>query len=132
MPDIVAFLKERIDEEEEIARRAAFGWGAEWKVKDPGDDWACIAAEGSLNVASSEDIDVIRHACRWDPARVLAEIAAKRAILAADPARGARSYLDDVTAFALAAWERTLLVLVQPFASHPDFDPAWESRADGS
>lgn len=96
---------------------------------------------------------VAAHIARWDPARVLAEVAAKRAVAAlhtpchveSDPwsctsghygSRGigldgtqparcgvcVESFLYEET---LPSPCPTLLALVQPYAAHPDFDPAW-------
>lgn len=66
------------------------------------------------------------HIARWDPARVLAECAAKRAIVNGfRPHPNARD-LNDVHMFIHAA----ILPLAQPYADHPDFDPAW--RLDGA
>ena len=128
MADLVTFFRARLDEEEDVAKRAAFGWGPDWTLReDEADDSAYLVAEGSPRAAWSEDSDVIEHAATWDPSRVLAEVAAKRAILDADPASGARTFLDDTTRAALATWERAVLALAQPYADHPDFADAWRT-----
>ena len=78
---IVAYLNERLDEEEGVALRAAFGWGAEWTVNRQNDDSAVLAATGTPRAAWSEDIDVITHAAAWNPARALLSIETRRVIL---------------------------------------------------
>lgn len=128
-PDLVAFLRARIDEDEDVAKRAAFGWGSAWTAV-VADEWSTISADGSPRVASSEDGDVMSHAARWDPARVLAEVAAKRAIIDAlvwftpdtewsdfaEPGRGVENPATDA-----------LRAMARVFAGHPDFDSAWKA-----
>ncbi|WP_372595676.1 DUF6221 family protein [Actinotalea sp.] len=63
-------------------------------------------------------------------ARVLAQCAALRRVvdlLSEAEATGDRlgPYTDDATVGAALALEATLRALVQPYADHPDFDPAW-------
>ena len=127
MSDLIEFLRARLDEEQDLARRAAFGWGAEWTAVRDEDDWARVTADGSLNVAGSEDVDVIRHAACWDPARVLAEIAAKRAAIdehvVDDDPTGEGVFCNSCDRFDYPC--RTLRALAQPYSSHPDYDPEW-------
>lgn len=80
---ITEFLLARLSEDEDHAKRAAFGWGAEWQVVPENDEeWSSINADGKEDVVGSEDADVIVHIGTHDPSRVLAECAAKRAIIA--------------------------------------------------
>lgn len=64
MSDLVAFLRDRLADDERLARAVPVGRG------------------GSVGGTSLEGTD---HYGRWDPARVLAEVQAKRAILDAYP-----------------------------------------------
>lgn len=64
MNDLVGFLKARLAEDEQVAREASIG-GSEWP-----------------NSPYESAGPVVLHSRRHDPARVLAEVAAKRAILA--------------------------------------------------
>ena len=85
MSDLVAFLQARLDEREDTAKRAAFGWGSEWTVRRHEDDeeWSSVDADGMRDMVSSEDADVTRHIALHDPAAVLADIAAKRSLIRA-------------------------------------------------
>ena len=56
------------------------------------------------------------HAARWDMTRVLAECTAKRGIITESFANE-RGDMDQ--------WEGVLEWLALPYASHPDYDPAW-------
>lgn len=82
--DLIAWLRAQLDEDERVARAAAilpYGcaeWfsGAEGCVfgKDPASELHVRGAVLSLD-------DIGAHIARWDPARVLAEVEAKRRIL---------------------------------------------------
>lgn len=78
---------------------------------------------------------ITEHLMRWDPGRVSAEVGAKRAILSIHcPANGDPAYCQGCGASFQEEWmERieecpTLLALVQPYADHADFDPAWRTE----
>lgn len=80
--DLVAFLKSCVDEDERVAKAATSGpWSA---VESYPDAWVIngptynIASEGRDGDISSGDS---AHIARHDPARVLAEVAAKRRII---------------------------------------------------
>ena len=78
--ELIAYLRERIAEEEALALAA--------QVSDPA-PWATPYLAGRLldgqGVLVAEVTDsAAAHMIRWDPARVLAECAAKRAILDLD------------------------------------------------
>jgi len=68
MIDLVAWLRAQLDEDEQVARAAQERTPAPW-VGDE-DDWDDVA-----------DARVIRHIVMWNPARVLAEVEAKRRTL---------------------------------------------------
>ncbi len=160
MTDIVEFLADRLDEEAVAARAATPGpwtWTGEQCYageSNCGDDhkhnWGHMGpdldgpGDGDLVLYSSgHDADQItvsradaEHIARYDPPRVLADVAAKRAIL--------REYRDAVTArdadptdvsariavFTLG--QLVLRPLVQQHADHPGFDPAWSITDTGS
>jgi hypothetical protein len=84
MDELVAFLRQCLDQDERVAREASdaarsANWiaGAEGSVisTDPQSELHIRGA-----VLSLDDIGV--HIARWDPARVLAEVEAKRRIIA--------------------------------------------------
>jgi len=78
---IVQFIAAQLDADEaaiEAIEDRSEPWRGEWEIKNSTlytyNGW-CLAAYGNWNP------DVLRHIVRWDPARALAEIAAKRRIL---------------------------------------------------
>ncbi|SFK92400.1 hypothetical protein SAMN05216275_14152 [Streptosporangium canum] len=77
MSDLVAFLRARLDEDEQTAR-AAHGpnWNAEKRDVAYGDEWV-VSAMTRADAA---------HIARHDPARVLREVEAKRQIINEHPA----------------------------------------------
>jgi hypothetical protein len=107
--DLVAFLNARLDEDEQIAQATCCpDWTDEgWKVLDSN----AALDEGLVaqTVQFQTDAD---HIARWDPARVLADVQAKRQILEHEDMWGEDSTI--------------LQFLAQPFADHPDFDPSWK------
>lgn len=118
---IVEFLLARLAEDEAVARKASQG---DWEVMSAArtaSDGKDIFSEGSGVVAFCCESDGAltgedaAHVARHDPQRVLAEIAAKRAIFYGG---GDCSPFRD---FALRA-------LAQPYADHPEFDPAWRTE----
>lgn len=130
--DIAEFLTARYDEEQQLAKRAmgqyADGspWGPHWTYDR---EHFRVLIDGQLAAAVEETSDVDgEHIAYHDPAHVLADIAAKRAVLA---------YLQRVTEVMLDAnlWTladpRTTAMrqLAAPYADHPDFRPEW--RIDG-
>jgi len=119
--DLIAFLRARLDEDEAAARVAEEEIGdARWRqsscaivaVADPSTLPKPPFGLAGL-VTDAMVTECIWHAVRWDPARVLAEVTAKRAVLALCEPWG------------LAEDVAVLRLLAQPHAAHPDFDPAW-------
>lgn len=144
VPDLTEFLHARIAEDEATAR-AAFsgqadpenGWGAERSVAG---GWTIVPHVGVIH----EEVQAL-HVARWDPARVLAEVAAKRAMLKlhehipswdaaqaagddGDPGFGCRTCHSQDGEVQSCGWCPTILALAQVDAEHPDFDPAWRLR----
>jgi hypothetical protein len=148
--DIAEFLTACLDAEEAAARATS---SLRWRTDDPfGSDIVIPADEPSYAangkaVASCMETNGYRpgslpdaaHIAYWDPARVLADIAAKRAIVAehasTDDGSGVLtvcrvcSYRDIWERYSDPAPCRTLRLLAAVYTSHPDFDPAW--RTDG-
>lgn len=143
---LTAFLLDRIAEDELVAQAATLG---PWR-HDPAKEWhtdramlarakagrltfdgeefvaagshsapACVAATGpSDDLQSMADAD---HIARHDPARVLAECAAKRALIAAHNTQVAD---DDPSAWIVGS-NVILRQLAGVYADHPGYDPAW-------
>jgi hypothetical protein len=97
--DPAAFLRARLDEDERLATLAR----PEFFTPE------CLAVFASAGDAA--------HVIRHDPARVLREVAAKRAILELH-AQG--------TDWDGEPWPcSTIRALIAIWRDHPDFDPAW-------
>jgi hypothetical protein len=102
--ELVAFLTARYDEEEDAARIAA------------------ATPDAAQNIT------------RWHPAHVLADIAAKRAIVEEHTCQCPDPDCGDCGACSgyhhadpTPAPCTTLRLLVQPYAERPDFDPQWRA-----
>ena len=119
-PDLDGFLLARIAEDQRLAAGAAAATGqASWD-------------HGAAGEVPKEAADHVAH---HDPARVLAECAAKRRLVLA--CRDTRPDLRLLGArpegldFPLAPTDRhqlaalTLALLALPYAAHPDYRPAW-------
>lgn len=113
MDELVSFLRACLDEDERAARAATAGpwvWSREY-VTPPGYHHRDI---GPLEPGDAA------HMARWDPARVLAEVRVKRALLE----ETIRPYLGaDTTSGRVAAIALRLLAL--PYADRPDHREEW-------
>ena len=134
--DLSEFLNARIAETEKIARNC---WGddqAGWWHYTGGEH---VADDDGATVCEAVMSNEAIHIARWDPAHVLAWCAAVRVIVAEHHhvegcgclhnahghQFGCRTCHEDQGYVLSAGWCDTLLALAQPFAGHPDFDPAW-------
>jgi hypothetical protein len=130
---LVVFLRARLDDDEEVARAASPG---PWKPNAEHDE---VVAVDDITVADGFALSnrqlraTVDHIVRWDPARALADIEAKRRIIdlyeitVADkpwqtepdlgPTQGAR---------AGALW-LTLRLLALPYAERPDYRQEWKA-----
>lgn len=129
--DMAEFLTARLDEDAQAARLCS---GMHLSTYLEGDDegWAVESSDGDYGAIIGGQA-LAEHIARHDPARVLADVAAKRAILAdhhrtpmdpewCDRCDTGESLDNQVSADYPCP---TLLALAQPYAEHPDFDPAW-------
>lgn len=159
MVTLVEFLEARIAEDQAVAEAADPGTWAfadDFEMHGVGNIVSQTADGQQFNIAydhdreagyGAVDVDNATHIVRWDPARVLAECAAKRKVIDLH-----RMALGDGTEFKRGGfWEQvqvvgcvnctvcsitgdvciiegpceTLLALAAPYASHEQFDPAW-------
>lgn len=123
--DLTAFITARLDEDEAIAKAAA---NRHWLTDDniitlhPEHD-----GDGFMSWPTRADA---QHAANHDPARVLREVAAKRAIVARYE-RGAAGELPEWTAgreliqAALAVLRAALSDLASTWSDHPDYRCEW-------
>ncbi len=118
MSDLVGWLREQLDKDEVGARRAA---GVGYIPPD---------------VLAFTIGPWMRHARTHDPARVLAEVAAKRAIIECwldyettiDGEWGCCHRTPDIEAGLCPNTDHVLLrALAQPYADREGFDPAWRT-----
>jgi hypothetical protein len=134
--DLLAFLCARIDEDERVAMAAARAantdtWidGAEGSVLGIGGDMHLRGAVNSID-------DIGPHIARWDPARVLAEVEAKRRILEEHRLASYRaSWDEDQDICGTCRYDNgldvypypcpTVRLLALPYADHPDYRDEW-------
>lgn len=115
MSDLVAFLRARLDEDEQAAERA----------QGEGQSWAWVQPE-ALDANRYPSLEQAEHIARHDPARVLAEVAAKRALL--DVHRddyGSCSTCGTAGEYDVPWPCTTVELLALPYANHPDYRSEW-------
>lgn len=139
MDDLVRFLRDRLDEDERTARAATPGpwWhnpGKQWLEGEAFERYDLSKGEEFVGyggphpftgaVASTGPADHMQsmkdaaHIARHDPARVLAEVEAKRRILTAY-----ENY--DREAPELDVPDSVIRLLALPYAGHPDYRKEW-------
>lgn len=118
MTVLVRFLRARLDEDEQAAH-AAFSGQA-----DPENGWGAERSEWYRHTTITPHVGMIHeavqadHVVRWNPARVLREVEAKRQLI-------------EMCAESLGSYEesgfatQTLMRLALPYADHPDYNPDW-------
>jgi hypothetical protein len=128
--ELVEFLRTRLDEDEQRAKAATPGpWMPEGD--DDTDDEVWTAHDGEHGELVGDTVAYVRggermranvaHIARHDPARVLAEVDAKRRIIA--ECERTLAYEDHGHAVA----EFVLQGLALPYADHPDFREEWRA-----
>jgi hypothetical protein len=139
MDDLIEFLRARLDEDEQAARRAAdYDDGAAHDVEGPPGTWTCLdeskwfgpSYRGGViapRIGNVNAPELGAHIVRHNPARVLAEVDAKRRIVdlmvrTLEWAEG-DSEVDHYGG--LSAAEDTLDLLALPYAGHSDYRPEW-------
>jgi hypothetical protein len=147
---LVEFLLARLDEDARKARAAETGrrWEAltradsgpqvrvgDGDMDDPGPEWRREVVHPMWHCDDELDgcPDVARgwiaeaeHIARHDPARVLAEVAAKRLILEYAPPKAHGTFDDGWRRGQMAFHAHTLRLLALPYAGHPDYQEEWK------
>lgn len=139
---LIDFLRARLDEDERVAlphcaegRRRIEGAGR-WRCDDTGGavrELKMNPLDGVYEVVAEADLHMTaEHIARHDPARVLAEVAAKRAILELHEGSHECSVYDHNGEIDNCTWVidggcSTVLLLAQPYAGHPHFHPSWQT-----
>ncbi|MFI8330140.1 DUF6221 family protein [Streptomyces filamentosus] len=136
MDDLVQFLRARLDEDAELARQAEQVGGApSWdRAADvlllPGLQTRRRLADRGVPDALQGAVEA--HAARHDPARVLAEVDAKREVVNAyermvaefqDSGPAMVSY--DRLVGSVSSLRTALEFLALPYADHPDYRDTW-------
>jgi hypothetical protein len=129
MDDLTAFITARLDEDEAIAKAAA---NRHWLTDDniitlhPEHD-----GDGFMSWPTRADA---QHAANHDPARVLREVAAKRAVLAwyADALDASKLFKEKLgTGTHMATAAESYLNVMRGYAAvwsdHPDYKQEWET-----
>jgi hypothetical protein len=121
LDDLIAFLRARLDEDEQAAVAAA-GQPAyfDWEVHEAGPrKQPEIRVTGkSYQVVGGVDDSTAEHIARHDPARVLLEVEAKRRLIQwGEWIRGDFSGSD--------VWKDVLPLLALPYADHSDYRAEW-------
>ncbi len=134
-PDgLIAFLMARLDEDETAAKLAARE-GCAWTQGDPGQGSCAITSLGGTVVydEGSPDEYQAAHIARHDPARVLREVEAKRAIVAAYEWTAARKAdgggIENNYNFRsgqVNALETAIQCLAAAWSDHPDYRADWK------
>lgn len=118
---ITDFLLARIAEDEKLAKAAAVSMHGEHHADRH--DWASYTIPGERDTTAAQD-DFITE---WWPARVLAECAAKRAIIEAwsPPSETDGWAVDGHESAYHAGLHRALCALAAVYADHPDHREEW-------
>lgn len=165
MTSLIDFIEARIAEDEQIAR-AAYGeteqdWtidtdpdlpakhvqgrpsiktsGMGWQTTSGDGIWSCDDPEDDCRIYRREDKADAEHIVHFDPARVLREVAAKRAIIKAHPID---TEYDHLSACRACQWDvdcdaprndleasdcpcPSLRAVATVYSSHPDYREEW-------
>lgn len=140
MTDLIEFLRARLDDDERAAASAASvsdgtldgRVGARWNVIEI--DWEGIHVYSRPSGLDKEGgtAPITAHMQRYDPARVMAEVEAKRAILELHRPLDdmwCSACCDNVAPYELNATEYpcpTLRLLALPYADHRDYRQEWK------
>ena len=136
---LVAFLRQQLDKDEQVAREAADNDSGRWFV---GDKWNVYRAEDCTPHEDHETNELVvygnievqsAHIARWDPSRVLAEVAAKREILRrfesaaewADTCRAEGRPEAEAHARHAGSLLEVIGILAQPYAGRPGWRDEW-------
>lgn len=125
MDDLVQFLRDRYDDDEQEASAASPG---PWHVDAEADEVLAVddivVAEG-FALSGRQLRATTRHIARHDPARVLREVDAKRR--AVDHYEDVRRHAPGHMAYILAegAVGKQIKLMALPYADHPDYQDDW-------
>lgn len=113
---IIEFLEARLAEDEAMARAATGTVGETWE-----EDYYRVTGVGP--VGYDMDAAAIPHVARHDPARVLREVEAKRALILEFVGKSCYSCSSERGGDDIG--DRVAWLLASPYSDHPDFDTEW-------
>lgn len=137
---ITEFITARLDDDEAAAQRAQAVCSPQWAPNGSLlmylDDSPTPFAECLASVEHYRQDDALDHIARHDPARVLREVEAKRAILElADEATGLDMSVDIDRGIgprdkAAEPYVGDLIIrqMAQAYSDHPDYNPEWSTE----
>jgi hypothetical protein len=130
MDDLVAWLRAQLDDDDRVARATSSGaWSVDPHIHylEAEDVYWDVDGESGGWVAHVGQRSDAEHGARWDPARVLAEVDAKRRII--DLSDKVRAWTDAsagaTAGYAAALLADTLRLLALPYADRPGYRPEW-------
>jgi hypothetical protein len=130
--ELVDFLRQRLDEDEQVARAAVMSMlDGDWQAKHYKAESAVMAGPTAIVAEPVAQVDA-EHIARHDPARVLAEVEAKRQIIAEHTVTETSEFEGKTATITYCPVCRndgecpTLRLLALPYADHPDYDPGWK------
>ena len=129
---IIEFLEARIAEDEKLAQDVPPGpWNSMTEETGDGENiYYTVEAKGSYDYFADmadtgpQGRTTADYIARFDPVRILAECAAKRAII---EAHRRQDQYDDPMAWIVDS-EILLLNLAAVYRSHPDYDKEWDDE----
>lgn len=134
MDDLVQFLRERLDEDEAMALEAPPGPWHIGNAVDPTQPCHVHTFPGVHMVADGLNWLVAEHIARHNPARVLAEVEARRQVLCdleqaefTLSVAGPGTPPHDLMTGAVNLLRRTVRLLAVPYGDHPAFKPEWRT-----
>lgn len=125
MDDLVAFLRARLDEDEAVTREADDFDDHSWYIVQDGlgNTVGPRPQPGEFRIATAYYAEYAEHIARYDPARVWADVAAKRELLRV--AEAAADFAPTFTTGFAAKLEGVLRRFAVAYADHPDYRPEW-------
>jgi hypothetical protein len=122
MDDLLQFLRDRLDEDEQAARRASSSRksGGEWQFVD-----MQVRAGDGAPVTAHTWVGEGTHIARHDPARVLREVDAKRQIVDQYDSIGNPPPGEIGPDLVRAELGRVLRLLALQYSDHPDYRQEW-------
>jgi hypothetical protein len=130
MDELIAFLRAQLDEDEQVARYS--GEPRRWSVgecvsaDEPGEtEWEITTEDGFVHTRTRGNMRA-NHIVRHDPARMLAEVDAKRRTLI----RCEEEMLSGIPRL-VHFCEQTLREMARPYAERPGYQAALKAVSSG-